>query len=62
MIFEINGTWLWAGWMTVGKGMALFKDVEISKIDAQDCPVLMDQFGNKWIDINPEKDNKQRKN
>lgn len=47
--------------MTIGKEMALFRDVHMSKIDANDCPVLMDQFGNKWIDINPEKDNKQRK-
>lgn len=50
---------LWLGYiMTIGPEMALRKDVDVSKIDAKDWPVGMEQMVNKWIDDNPEKGKK----
>ncbi len=41
--------------MSVGPGMAICKDLDMSKIDVNDWPVLMDELVNKWIDEKPVK-------
>ncbi len=53
---EKIGYGYWFGFMmNVGPGVALFKDIDISKIDMKDWPRIMDGLVNKWIDENPEK-------
>lgn len=46
----------WLGFvMNMGPGMALMKDVDMSKVEMAQLPTLMDELINKWIEENPEK-------
>ncbi len=53
---EKIGYGFWFGFvMSVGPGMAICKDLDMSTMDISKWPVIMDELVNKWIDENPEK-------
>lgn len=48
------GCGFWFGFiMAVGPGIALFKDLDISKVDLKDWADIMNDLVNKWIDEYP---------
>ncbi len=56
------GYGFWFGFeMSIGPGMSIYQDIDVSNTNIKDWPVIVSQLINKWIDENPEKGEKTAK-